>query len=727
MTSKITCPRKRTVHLFAIASLMFLVWNLSAMPGIASSRQNWDKTRLLADKGNQNNLIFGGPGLDQQSSPTKQPPLTQNVGPAEQPTEAPPVDTFSQNKTDQSPPRDTGGARRIPGTGEIELNFDNAEIDEVVRTLAEILNINYILDPNVKGQATIQTAGSLKKEELFPVFLQILQVNGLTAIKEGNLFKIVPIKDAARQPIAKTGVGRGRSAGQTGSFDAQTIVQIIPLEYIDPDEMAKILAPFVSAQGTIVSHNDAQTLIVVDTLSNIRKILNLVSAFDINFFERIHYRFYPLEYANAGEVAQALQSFVGSMGEKIKNEVAFIPIERLNTLLAVGPNPQAFGKIKNIVKALDAAPADTEPKIHIYFVKNGQAGELAELLNQVFSGTSASETKKTSEATQPKNPYAIPSKGEESQAPRQGQVESKSLAAEASAALGDNVQITPDEIRNALVIESTPRDYRVIENILNRLDVLPRQVLIEVMIAEISLNTSLELGVDWEYVKGGGDISTSLLSANIGSAGLQYVIGQANRWSSALSALAKKDKVNILSSPTVLASDNKEAKIDISTEVPVASAQYQYTGETEPLLQTNIQYRNTGVILTVTPHINEYGLVSMDINQEVSEQSENVQVGNESLPSFFKRSVDTSLTVRHGQTIVIGGLIRENRSEGRSGVPCLGGVPVFDWIFGKKSNTRDKTELIILITPRVIANFDDVDAVTREFKNKVGHVIYKTD
>ena len=292
-----------------------------------------------------------------------------------------------------------------------------------------------------------------------------------------------------------------------------------------------------------------------------------------------------------------------------------------------------------------------------------------------------------------------------------------------SGTLKGEINITADKIRNALIIKAVPADYRVIEEILKQIDVLPRQVLIEVTIAEISLDESTELGIEWTYLKGPGGLGTSLLGASLGSSGFAYTIGRTERWTSALAFLASEDKVNILSSPSVLASDNKEAKIDISTEIPVASTQYKvYESGTEPVLETTIEYRDTGVLLSVTPHINERGLVTMDINQEVSEQSEYISIGVEDkkYPSFYKRSVNTTLTVKHAQTIVIGGLIKETKSEGSAGAPWLSKIPIIRYLFGKEKKTVSKTELIILITPYVIVSLDDVDAVTEEFKKKVG-------
>jgi general secretion pathway protein D len=199
-------------------------------------------------------------------------------------------------------------------------------------------------------------------------------------------------------------------------------------------------------------------------------------------------------------------------------------------------------------------------------------------------------------------------------------------------------------------------------------------------------------------------------------------LDDAKRWAATVSAMASEDKVDILSSPSVLASDNKEARINVSTEIPVASTEYTYDSSDSNLLQTNIQYRNTGVILSVTPHINEYGLVSMDVSQEVSEAAEQVDIGNgETRQSFFNRSVNTTLTVKNGQTIVIGGLIRETKSDGVAGLPCLGQVPVLKYLFGRISSSVDKTELIIFITPKVIATLEDVDIVSEEFRKRIDY------
>lgn len=597
----------------------------------------------------------------------------------------------------------------------VVLNFDNADIHEVIRTFADILDITYIIDTAVQGKVTIHTAGSLKKSDIFTVFLQILEANGLAAVKDGKLYRLEKLKETPRMALPWRSVETGEKPDKT------VIIQIIPLDFISVEEMTKLLTPFVSRDGTIVSHKDSGTIVVVDTRANIAKILRLVDVFDVDVFETVRHRFHILKNIEAGETANTLKQALSNIPEE---SLKFIPLKRLNAILVLGSDDRAFEKVEKLIKTLDTPVEDIEPKLYVYSVKNGEAEELAETLNRVFSvETQKTETAKRGQKKQTENrtPAHPPIFGSAAK-PKKPQAPAKTPAGE-SGTLRNKFRIIPDEIRNVLIIEAVPGDYRIIEGILQRLDVLPRQVLIEVVIAEIRLDGKMELGVEWSYEKGSGeDIATSLLEASAGSEGLAYVVGQTNRWKAALRALETDNKVNVISSPSVLASDNKEAKINISSEIPVASAQINLNSGSNPITETTIQYRNTGVILTVTPHINEHGLVSMDVSQEVSETREMVPVGNESMPSFFKRTVNTSLTVNNGQTIVIGGLMSESKSREQSGVPCLLGMPVMKYLFGKQTDSGDKTELIIMITPRVIANLDDVDAVTNEFKNKVENV-----
>lgn len=631
----------------------------------------------------------------------------------------------------------------------IVLNFDNADLYAVIGTIGELLGLNYIVDPNVRGKVTINTAGGLYKKDLFPVFLQILEVNGLTAIKEGSLYRIVQLKDSSRMPIQTR---LDDEAEDIPPMD-KIIIQIIPLKFIATHEMTKLLTPFISSGGTIVSDIASNTLLVVDKGINVLKILRLVETFDINMLERVHYRFYRLKYLDAEDVAKTLTDFSASYGQVTNVFIKFIAIARLNTLFAVSTSPRVFEKIEEILHQIDVVDETVAPRIYVYFVKNGEAENLADLLDKVFRKKSSSKDK--SKVSKKKaggsaaikgNPFSEARMAEKAEkkaaekAAAKSKAEStakKTVTAEKGETAGSGtlmaeVNITPDEVRNALIIEAVPADYRVVEDILRQIDILPRQVLIEATIAEITVDTSTELGMEWALGKGAAADGTGSFAATINSiiggavekyTGLQYRIGVTDKWYAALHAMAREGKVNILSSPHVLASDNTEAKIDVSREIPIASGTTTVTSGAT-VSETTIEYRDTGVILSVTPHIKAGGLVTMDISQEVSDlEKESILVAGKRYPAFFKRTVNTTLTVGHGQTVVIGGLIRDKEEESITGVPCLIKIPVLRYMFGQWGKSVEKIELIILITPRVVANLDDVDAVTDEFKQKVRNVM----
>ncbi|MCJ7830142.1 MAG: hypothetical protein MUP74_02025, partial [Desulfobacterales bacterium] len=270
-------------------------------------------------------------------------------------------------------------------TGQIIFNFDDADVYEVIRTMAELLNINYIMDPNVRGKVTIHTTGGFARNELFNVFFQILEANGLTAVKEGNLYSIVRLKDATRMPLdSRTGL-----SGDAVPADERVVIQIVPLQFISAQEMTKLLAPFVSAEGTIISHTDSKTLLVVDKKINITKMLRLVDVFDANVFEKVYHRFYTLEHTDAEEAAKTLTEVMASYGAVTKEEVKFVTIPRLNMLLVVSPTPQAFDTIQALLGQIDIPSLSIEPRIFVYAVKNSQAVDLADLLTKVFTKKSA--------------------------------------------------------------------------------------------------------------------------------------------------------------------------------------------------------------------------------------------------------------------------------------------------------------------------------------------------
>jgi general secretion pathway protein D len=613
-------------------------------------------------------------------------------------------------------PGTPAGTNAPATTGQVNLDFDDADLYAVIRTMADILKINYIIDTGVSGKVTIHTAGTLRTEDVFPIFFQMLEVNGLTAVKEGNVYRILKLKDALRMPIAARLVTETKDV----SPGERIIIQIIPLKFIAAAEMAKVVTPFISADGAIVSEASSNTLLVVDKSINILKVLKLVEVFDISVFEKLSYRFYTFQNINTEDAVKLLKEVLSlSPGS---GNVKFIPITRLNTLIVVSPSPDIFGRMDAFIRQVDVPSEAAKPQIHIYAVKNGKAEELGGILKTIF-GKGGEIKKGAAKESVPANPFE---KGAaEKQAPAT-QAGSSAAAAPVesgpSVTLRGDIRITADPIRNALIIEAIPGDYQIVEKILGRLDVLPRQVLIEVVIAEVSLGKGMELGVEWNFRKENWTESGSL-SASAGIAGLSYVLGLSQQWQVALHALASESKLNIISSPSVLASDNKQARIDVTTEVPIPSTSFAIQTTGSPILETKVEYRNTGVILEVTPHISEQGLVTMEISQEVSGIGELLKVAAKDYYSFTKRKITTSLTVQHNQSIVIGGLISTKKTDSATGVPWLVKLPIIRWFFGSETKNVTKSELIVMITPRVITSLDDVDAVSEEFKKKIGNAV----
>jgi len=602
------------------------------------------------------------------------------------------------------------------------INMENAELYDVVLFFVKQLGLNCIIEPDIKGKITIHTAGELNEKDLFPLFFQILEANGLTAIKEGKFYRIITMDNAPRASLPLLGDEAGGGEGRQGM-----VMQIIPLHYIKTEEMVKILAPFISEKGSLVSHVNSNTLLLVDSSRNIEKIMKLVRSFDVDLFASIGHRLFKVKYVNSTSVAKIISEVLLSYGDKDK-KIKIINLEKLNSLMVLSADENIFEKVDELLSEIDVPGNDAESHIYLYFLKNSQAADMGGLLKSIFTKKEEEKIKikKTTETGNTKgettNPFSLGEKVNSVKLTRK-----KTGSDFGSGALRGEIKITEDSIRNALIIDAIPSDYRIVERVLKRLDILPRQVLISVTIVDVQLDDDLDLGVEWKYSHRSDDTQEhpSFLNIATGSAGLGFVIGQTLKWDARLSALASKKKIDIIATPSVLASDNIAAKIDISTEIPVASAQIQYDDSSNNTnkTQTDIQYRNTGIILNATPHINEYGLVTMDISQEVSEQSKAVKVGNSSYPSFFKRSVKTTLTVNSGQTIAIGGLIREVKSKSSSGVPFLSEIPLIGWLFGTKGKGVSKSELIILITPRVVGTPDDIDAVTAEFTKKFDHQI----
>ena len=611
--------------------------------------------------------------------------------------------------------------------GKIALNFDNADIYEVINSLSDILGINFIIDPAVKGKVNIHTSSEVSRDRLLPVLETIFDINNIALVKSGDMYKILPVKNA-KSKIST--VNEGRQVDLSSSD--RTIVQVIPLHYVSTSEVINILKPFISSGGNIIEYKKGNIIIAADTAASINKIVNMINIVDIDTFEHTKINFFKIENADVEELAEELETVFTSLGiDKSTNKnigigINFIPIERVSCILAVSSIPNIFQKVEHWIKVLDTIDTEAEEQVFIYFVENGKAEEITAVLEEIYEDGNSRNRSSTSSRSSKKK----------TKTPNVKKTDQTSF-------IQGEIKIVDDEATNSIIVRATPHDYAIIKETIRTMDVIPKQVLIEVLIAEVTLGDDTQYGVEWalrsDYTRIGGykgvdqlgntvgnlsdlrDNSTvlgSLLEANKLATGLSYLF-DSDRLRVFLKAQADGGNLNVLSSPNILAADNKEARIEVGAEVPIVTSEYvPMDVDSNDSTSRSIEYRNTGIILTVTPRINDKGLVAMDITQEVSEAVDNVSSGIES-PLISNRKVETSLVVQNNQTIVIGGLIRTFENKTRTGIPYLSKIPFIGFLFGSTGKFYDKTELILLITPHVIKTIDEAESVTREITGKM--------
>jgi len=607
----------------------------------------------------------------------------------------------------------------------ISLNFDDADIYEVVNALSDFLGVNFIIDQRIKGRVNIHTAGEIDKSRLLPIMETIFEMNNIAMVEYGDFYKIVPIKDAKHQVID---ISIGRELAQIPSYDRQ-LIQIVPLRYVSAKEVETLVKRFLGPGGDVFEYGRGNLIVIVERAATIRKMLRLIKEVDIDLFAHNQVRFFKVENANPQDVALELEEIFTSIGiEKTPEKgvgMHFIPIERVGGLLAVSSVPTAFERVERWIELLDAYDDLATEQVFIYFVENGKAEEIGEVLNQVYSSRGGLS----------RNRRDVQSRTRKDT--RSKTTNRSSRTNETSSMLEGEVDIVVDIPTNSVIVRAIPRDYEIIKRTMVALDRIPRQVLIEVLIAEVKLSGDTAFGVEWSLfsddatlggykgedrfgVFGGGD--GGLPGANTIAGGFSYIF-DSDRLKVFLQAQATQNKINILSSPHILAVDNKEARIEIGEEVPIITSEYVPLEVEQDTTSTSrsVEYRNTGVILTVTPRINERGLVAMDVDQEVSKVDQEANYGVDS-PVISNRKAQTSLVVQDGQTIIIGGLIQDDDSKVQSGVPFLSSIPLIGSLFGTTKNQQRKVELILLLTPHVITNFEEVDLITKNVNEKLDNL-----
>jgi len=594
----------------------------------------------------------------------------------------------------------------------IDITLDNMDIYPVLdQILGHILGLSYVVEPVIKGTISLHVQGSYTKREFLNLFNSILQIHGL-AITRGaqGLYKVV------RKPnSAKTGsdvVSSGTWAPHPGD-----VIRVFQLRYLSAVQLVPSLRNFISPGAVIVAEPSINAVVLVDTVGNIAKVSKLLALMDTDFFKDIHWRLFTLENSDAEDLSRDLDKIFKTKGLYERSGVdqgglQILPLKTINALLVVTKWENLLDVVGHWVTELDQGQSEKSSQVYVYFVQNGQAKDVADLLKQLYGGKkSSSSSKKTVLVKREKTA-------------KKGTTISGELSGE--------VKIIADEVNNAVIIKARPKDYAIMLSVLKQIDIVPRQVLIDVLVVEVTLDKGFQYGIEW-FLRGhrrsySADIAlTDISLGNLakdtalgkGLPGFTYgLYNSAGDLRNLINLLASKTKVNILSAPNILAVDNKESKIEVTQDVPTATS--STTSTTESTLTQSIQYRSAGVILNVTPSINESGLVSMKVTQEVSSLGNSVAVGGGGeYPSFQTRKATTNLVVQNGHTIVIGGLMKNTKNKTHSGIPFLKDLPVLGYLFGWRGYTNTKKELLITITPYVIQSTEQADALTREFKGRV--------
>ena len=606
----------------------------------------------------------------------------------------------------------------------ISLNFQNIDLQAFIQAvLGDALKQNYIIDTAVTGSVTIQTVRPLPKDDLLGVLQEILAMNGATMMLNQGRYRVVPLSKAAQLPIVSR-IKRLRNQGYG--------LQIVPLHYIGATEMAQIIQPSIQNQGVVYTDKRRNLLILSGSEPLLTSITDLITLFDVNWLKGKSISLFPLRYVEPETLVSELDTMLdGQAGELFDGMVRLIPIERVNGILVVSDTKDYMQTLSTWIKRLDIANDKAEKKLFVYHLQNTKAVDIASILTTIFTPTNKTTARNTPIPTAQVLPIDKPvtlTSTPPDQAPS-NTVKTPPLPSNDGIKLTEDsaVRIIADETSNTLVIMGTSREYEMVESAIKKLDKLAKQVLIEATIIEVGLTGDLSYGVEWFFKNGGvGSNKTGQGRLSLGNDGIKAIapgfsysiIDGASDIRFVLNALESQTNVQVLSSPSIMVLDNKTASINVGDEIPVPTRQSNSNVDPTAPTVNEIQYRDTGILLEVSPRINAGGLVTLEVKQEVSDAITTKSSGLDA-PTIQKRTIESSVAIQSGQSVILGGLIKNKREDSKSGVPVLSRIPLLGKLFSQQSNSDRRTELLVILTPHVIANPAQAQAITEEYRNKL--------
>lgn len=619
----------------------------------------------------------------------------------------------------------------------ILFNFDKADITEVTNEIfGGYLKVGYVMDPSLQGRISLYLEGEYSKPELIQLITRAYNASNVAVTPRDGIYFIQPVQrsSSSNLPVADSLVLKADGKG------VRPVIVIYRPKYLDAAQAINTVKFFLTPGRPMISDLMTNSILFAEDTDNAKTILELLRTLDMNVLQEIGMEVIQLKALAPGDAVKSVEAVLNKLAvfqhSSLKNNVAFLPLEQLGGVLVLAQNNDMLRTAKHWLIALDAQGQEAGDQIEVYFVQNGLAKNISDILGEVYDiGEKTSKKKLTQEVVAAtETPKSEPGKNVQI---TKGQAVSASLT-------GD-ITIIADETNNAIVVRANAADQMRIKATIEALDIIPRAVLIEVLIAEVTLTDEISYGVEW-YIKNKGmnlfgyqgqyaaELNNGKTydpttpedgSNNLGSAadlGLSLFWGSLDGDIAALvTLLSSKTKVHILSSPTLLATDNQEASINVGGSEPIISQQSQNTSSDTTLVNT-VQYVDTGIILNVTPHINAGGLVRNELDLTIRDAQPNTVSGIDS-PAFTERKVKTTLLAKDGETVLIGGIIEQNGNEKKSGIPILSDIPIISPLFSTTTKTGDRTELIIAITPHVRRR--QGDEVSEEFIHKLNDLKHR--
>lgn len=613
--------------------------------------------------------------------------------------------------------------------GEATFNFEGESVHAVVKAvLGDLLQQNYVIAPSVQGTVTLATPRPVNAAQALSLLEMVLGWNNARLVWSDGRYNVLPNEQAIAGNLApRTG----------GAADARGYeLRAVPLRFIAAAEMKKLLEPYARPNAVVSVDNSRNLIVVAGTRSELQNYLRTVEIFDVDWLEGMSVGVFPLLSAEAASVVDELTGIFGEGGDTpVSGMFRFMPLQGQNAVLVITPQPRYLREVQKWIERLDAGGGEGA-RLYTYEVLYMKATDLADQLGQVFGQASGAGGDRGSPSIMPglepvqirSIDAAAPQAAGNADAARGGTANAPAGAPAAGGGIslgsGEGVSISAVEASNALLVRATPGQWESIRRAIERLDTMPLQVHIEAQVVEVELSGDLSYGVNWYFensVVDDANLPSAAgrgiwgdLSGSVGDGGLGWTFLGRNA-AAIITALDDVSNVRVLSTPSVVVRNNAEARLDVGTKIPVNSTSFNpITGDpTGNGTYTQVQYLDTGVILTVTPRISRDGTVFMEIEQEVSSPGDTAdQNGN--LP-INKRKLTTEAAILSGETVMLGGLISDTSLNGSKGVPGLSRLPVVGALFGTKTQVTRRTEVVVLVTPRVVRDPGEARRLTDEY------------